>query len=152
MPDFGDYFDLLAREVARADAHTAELRQKIYERARKLQLLQLQSVDRSIAEFEIARECDALERAIRRVESLAVEQPSIIGTWKMLLATGGLEVWDGPEELETPVGFWQKLLKASRRLELSVLTRIAEPDMASAKSTLLASWRGLQQWTRRMFE
>ena len=152
MAGFGDYFDLLAREVGRAGAHTPELRQKIYERARRVQSLQLQSLDSAAAELEIERECNVLEQAIRRIESLAVEQPSIIGTWKVLLASGALQVWEGPEEFETPMSVRKTLLKSSKELGLSVLARIAESksvDMAAARSALLASWCRLQQWRRR---
>jgi hypothetical protein len=150
MPDFGDYFDLLAREVGRAGAHTAELRQKIYQHARRVQSLQLQSLNRTADELDIERERNVLEQAIRRIEDLALEQPSIVGTWKMLLTRGGSAVWY--DELETRVQFGQKLLKRSRRLRASVLTHIAlhKPvDVESAKETLCATWRRLRQWKRR---
>jgi len=152
MPDFGDYFDLLAREVGRGGAHTVELRQKIYQHARRVQSLQLQSLDRTVTELDIERERNVLEQAIRRIEDLALEQPSIIGTWKVLLTPGGSEVWDGPVELEAPLGFWQKLLKSSKQFGLSVLTHIAKRksvDVASAKAILFASWHRLQHWRRR---
>jgi hypothetical protein len=85
MADYGDYFDLLARAVARLEADTASSRQRIYERARRAQSLQFQNLDPAGAKSTIQRERNALEEAIRRIESAASEQPTIIELWQTLL-------------------------------------------------------------------
>lgn len=85
MANYGDYFDLVARAVARVEADTAAARQPIYEYARRAQSLQLRTFNPRIAADAIQRERDALEEAIRRIETAASEQPTIIETWQILL-------------------------------------------------------------------
>lgn len=154
MPEFGDYFDLLAREIGRAAAHTIELRQDIYERSRHVQSLQLRSFDWASSE-EIERERKTLEEAIRKIEELASGQPSIVETWNLLLAPGAVEVSSGPEQLETPVTFSASFFELSKKLGAAALTRIAKcrsVDIAPVSSALLASRRLLWRWTSRMLD
>ena len=143
MPDYVEYFDLVAREVGRAGADTTAARQEIYEHVRQVQSLQLENLEWATVD----RECKALERAILRIESLASEEPNIIGTWRALLTPGVIVVWNGPEEFEAPVGVWPQLLNSSRRMGETLLARVS-----STLSQLTSRSRRLQQWKRRTFD
>jgi hypothetical protein len=64
-----DYYPLLSRAVGALSDSNAEARRSIYERARKALVGQLQAIQPPIAEADIARETDALDAAIARVEA-----------------------------------------------------------------------------------
>ncbi|MEI2736540.1 MAG: hypothetical protein V9G24_18330 [Rhodoblastus sp.] len=64
-----DYYPLLSRAVGALSNSNAEARRSIYERARKALVGQLQAIQPPIAEADIARETDALDAAIARVEA-----------------------------------------------------------------------------------
>lgn len=64
-----DYYPLLSRAVGALSDSSAEARRSIYERARKALIGQLQAIQPPIAEADIARETDALDAAIARVEA-----------------------------------------------------------------------------------
>ena len=61
-----DYYPLIARAVEELDRSTGEVRRALYERARKA-VAQLRS-NPALLEADIAKECLALEEAIRKVE------------------------------------------------------------------------------------
>ena len=108
MPNFDDYFDLVARAVARVEADTTVARQRIYEYARHAQSLQLQTFDPRMAATTIRRERNALEAAIRRIEIAASEQPEIIETWHMLLEREIEELTESPRRLGRFIGSWRR--------------------------------------------
>ena len=108
MADYGDYFDLLARAVARFGAETAGARQRIYEGARHAQSLQLQNFDPRRAASAIQRELKALEEAIRRIEIAASEEPTIIEVWQTLLDPETDEIAESPKEDRSTRGSWRK--------------------------------------------
>ena len=64
-----DYYPLIARAVEELGRSTGEARRALYERARNA-VAQLRS-DPALLEADIAKECLALEQAIRRVEAEA---------------------------------------------------------------------------------
>ncbi len=64
-----DYYPLLSRAVGGLSDSSAEARRSIYERARKALVGQLQAIQPPIAEADIARETDALDEAIARIEA-----------------------------------------------------------------------------------
>ncbi len=64
-----DYYPLLSRAVGALSDSNADARRSIYERARKALIGQLQAIQPPIAEADIARETDALDAAIARVEA-----------------------------------------------------------------------------------
>ncbi len=64
-----DYYPLLSRAVGALSDSSAETRRAIYERARKALIGQLQAIQPPIAEADIARETDALDEAIARIEA-----------------------------------------------------------------------------------
>ena len=65
-----DYYPLIARAVEELGTSTGEARQALYERARNA-VAQLRS-NSALLEADIAKECFALEEAIRAVEADAV--------------------------------------------------------------------------------
>ncbi|HMN72323.1 MAG TPA: hypothetical protein PKA55_10705 [Rhodoblastus sp.] len=64
-----DYYPLLSRAVGGLSDSGADARRSIYERARKALVGQLQAIQPPIAEADIARETDALDEAIARIEA-----------------------------------------------------------------------------------
>ena len=68
-----DYYPLIRRAVAGLDKNTEEARRSIYERARAALVDRLRDVEPPLAESDIAREQEALEEAIDRVEQCATE-------------------------------------------------------------------------------
>ncbi len=72
------YYALIARAIACKDSH--ESRRSIYDRARILQLAQLRKVEPTLDDYEIKRECSALEEAIQRVEREAVSSLHVVQT------------------------------------------------------------------------
>jgi hypothetical protein len=64
-----DYYPLIARAVEELDRSTGEARRALYERARKA-VAQLRS-NPALLEADIAKECLAVEEAIRKVEAEA---------------------------------------------------------------------------------
>ncbi len=64
-----DYYPLLSRAVGGLSDSSAEARRSIYERARKALVGQLQAIQPPIAEADIARETDALDEAVARIEA-----------------------------------------------------------------------------------
>lgn len=64
-----DYYPLLSRAVGGLSDSSAEARRSIYERARKALIGQLQAIQPPIAEADIARETDALDEAVARIEA-----------------------------------------------------------------------------------
>jgi len=64
-----DYYPLIARAVEELGRSTGEARRALYERARNA-VAQLRS-DPAFLEADIAKECLALEEAIRKVEAEA---------------------------------------------------------------------------------
>ena len=108
MADYGDYFDLVARAVARVEADTTAARQRIYEYARHAQSMQLQNFDPRIGATAIQHERSALEEAIRRIEIAALEQPTIIETWQMLLEPEAEELTESPRGLGRLIGSWRR--------------------------------------------
>jgi hypothetical protein len=64
-----DYYTLIARAVAAIDTNTGEARRSLYDRARTVQLKQLQGLDPPLTESDIDRERLALEEAIHHVEA-----------------------------------------------------------------------------------
>lgn len=63
-----EYYPLLARAVERLPESTAELRQSVYERARAALIGQLRKTEPPVPEGDIARESEALDAAIARLE------------------------------------------------------------------------------------
>ncbi|MHB8886131.1 MAG: hypothetical protein ACYC5H_13845 [Methylovirgula sp.] len=63
-----EYYPLLAKAVAGLPNSTPEIRRAVYERARKALLAQLLSLDPPLAEADIARETEALDGAVARLE------------------------------------------------------------------------------------
>ena len=108
MADYGHYFDLLARAIARFKADTSEARQQIYERARRAQSLHLQNFDPMFSDSEIDRQRNALEEAIRRIEIAASEDPTIIEVWQTLLEPETDGVAESPNEDRSTRSFWRK--------------------------------------------
>jgi len=64
-----DYYPLLSRAIGALSDPSAEARRSIYERARKALVGQLQAIQPPIAEADIARETDALDEAVARIEA-----------------------------------------------------------------------------------
>ncbi len=64
-----EYYPLLARAVASIPNSTAEARRAVYERARKALLGQLQATEPPVPKADIARESQALDSAIARIEA-----------------------------------------------------------------------------------
>lgn len=64
-----DYYPLLSRAVGGLSDSSADARRSIYERARKALVGQLQAIQPPIAEADIARETDALDEAVARIEA-----------------------------------------------------------------------------------
>lgn len=64
-----DYYPLLSRAVGALSDSNADARRSIYERARKALVGQLQAIQPPIAEADIARETDALDAAVARIEA-----------------------------------------------------------------------------------
>jgi len=108
VADYGDYFDLVARAVARVEADTTVARQRIYEYARRAQSLQWQDFDPRTPATAIQRERNALEEAIRRIETVASEQPTIIETWQMLLEPETEELAESPSGLGRLISSWRR--------------------------------------------
>jgi hypothetical protein len=63
------YYSLIARAVAGLDKRTPDSRRALYDRARAAQAAQLSEFDQAPAEFDITRERQKLELAIRMVEA-----------------------------------------------------------------------------------
>ncbi|MDF2618112.1 MAG: hypothetical protein K0S00_771 [Xanthobacteraceae bacterium] len=64
-----DYYPLLARAIGGLPDKSAEARKAVYERARRALTAQLRAVEPPLPEDDIEREQQALESAIRRIES-----------------------------------------------------------------------------------
>ncbi|MCC2106319.1 MAG: hypothetical protein KDJ40_01480, partial [Hyphomicrobiales bacterium] len=64
-----DYYPLLSRAVGALSDSSADARRSIYDRARKALVGQLQAIQPPIAEADIARETDALDEAVARIEA-----------------------------------------------------------------------------------
>ncbi len=64
-----EYYPLLAKAVAGLPNSTLESRRAVYERARKALIVQLQNLRPPIPEADIARETQALDMAVARLES-----------------------------------------------------------------------------------
>src|SRR5665213_712298 len=64
-----EYYPLLAKAVAGIPNSTPELRRTVYERARKALLTQLTNLNPPIPESDIARETEALDGAVERLEA-----------------------------------------------------------------------------------
>ena len=72
-----EYYPLLAKAVASLPNSTTDTRRVIYERARKALLGQLRNLQPPVAEDDIARESEALDAAVSRLESeFAAAPPS----------------------------------------------------------------------------
>ena len=69
-----NYHRLIVRAVNRLDMSTAEARQAVYERARKAAVAQLSFNQPALSKADIAKECLALEEAIRKVEADAARK------------------------------------------------------------------------------
>ncbi len=63
-----DYYPLLAKAVAGLAQSNADTRRGVYDRARKALLGQLRAIEPPIAESDIARESNALDEAVARLE------------------------------------------------------------------------------------
>lgn len=64
-----EYYPLLAKAVAGLPNSTPEIRRAVYERARKALLTQLNNLDPPLAESDVARETQALDGAVARLEA-----------------------------------------------------------------------------------
>lgn len=64
-----EYYPLLAKAVAGLSNATPEMRRAVYERARNALLTQLKSLDPPIADADVAKETDALDSAVARLEA-----------------------------------------------------------------------------------
>jgi hypothetical protein len=70
-----DYYPLIARAIAGLDPSTpGESRRALYERARAALIVQLRAANPPLSEAQITRERLALEYAVRKVESEAVQR------------------------------------------------------------------------------
>ena len=69
-----NYHRLIVRAVNRLDMSTAEARQAVYERARKAAVARLSFNQPALSKADIAKECLALEEAIRKVEADAARK------------------------------------------------------------------------------
>jgi class 3 adenylate cyclase len=69
-----NYHRLIVRAVNGLDMSTAEARQAVYERARKAAVAQLSFNQLALSKEDIAKECLALEEAIRKVEADAARK------------------------------------------------------------------------------
>jgi hypothetical protein len=67
-PTDRDYYSLIARAISGLENSTCDTRRALYERARTAQTAHLGSIDAALSEAEIARERDALDKAIHAVE------------------------------------------------------------------------------------
>ncbi|MGH6845915.1 MAG: hypothetical protein ACREC0_00320 [Methylocella sp.] len=72
-----DYYPLLAKAVAGLPDSTVESRRAIYERARGALFGQLRNLDPPVPEEAIAREAQALEVAVARLETEIASRPGI---------------------------------------------------------------------------
>jgi len=68
-PNGRDYYSLIAQAVAALDSHTRASRWALYDRARAAQAAQFSKLNLALAEFDIGREQQTLEQAIRKVEA-----------------------------------------------------------------------------------
>lgn len=66
--DMADYYSLISRAVAALPQQSPNMRQAVYERARKALFSQLRGIQPPVAEADIAAEGRALEEAITRIE------------------------------------------------------------------------------------
>lgn len=64
-----EYYPLLAKAVAGLPNPTPEMRRAVYERARKALLAQLLSLEPPLGEADVARETEALDGAVARLEA-----------------------------------------------------------------------------------
>jgi hypothetical protein len=64
-----EYYPLLAKAVAGLSNSTPDMRRAVYERARNALLTQLKSLDPPIADADVAKETDALDAAVARLEA-----------------------------------------------------------------------------------
>jgi class 3 adenylate cyclase len=69
-----NYHRLIVRAVNGLDMSTAEARQAVYERARKAAVARLRFNQPALSKADIAKECLALEEAIRKVEADAARK------------------------------------------------------------------------------
>jgi hypothetical protein len=80
-----EYYPLLAKAVAGIPNSTPEMRRAVYERARKALLTQLTNLNPPIPEGDIARETEALDGAVERLEA---EMASVNGHASASLPVG----------------------------------------------------------------
>jgi hypothetical protein len=73
-----EYYPLLAKAVASLPNSTTESRRVIYERARKALLGQLRNLQPPVAEDDIARESNALDAAVARLETEFTATPPVV--------------------------------------------------------------------------
>ena len=64
-----EYYPLLAKAVAGLPNATPDVRRAVYDRARKALLAQLRNLEPPVAEADIARESEALDGAVARLEA-----------------------------------------------------------------------------------
>lgn len=64
-----EYYPLLAKAIASLPNSTPEARRAVYERARKALLAQLQNLQPPVPEADVARETQALDMAVARLEA-----------------------------------------------------------------------------------
>lgn len=74
-----EYYPLLAKAIAALPNSTADTRRAVYERARKALLGQLQSLQPPIPAADLARETEALDAAVARLEAELGSQPAATG-------------------------------------------------------------------------
>ena len=129
-----DYQPLVARAVANLQStSTVATRHAIYERLRKAQLAQLGTLHPPLAESEIAREKEALDRAIALTEAKfggtdhAAAEPPLAATSPAAAAQQG-----GRRSARTNT--------AGTEASIPPLSRLAEVDPSCARSEKIKSW------------
>jgi hypothetical protein len=71
-PGVADYYPLVSRAVAALKPNTAESRRVLYDRVRNAQASQISKLDAPADDSKIAREREALEKAISVVDTVAI--------------------------------------------------------------------------------
>jgi hypothetical protein len=77
-----DYYSLIARAVAGLEGGTSESRRAVYDRARKVQVLELGNIHPPLSESAIKLEFEALEKAIRKVEDATIKTEQAVSDAK----------------------------------------------------------------------